>query len=79
MNESEQNKKEFYNKLNTKELEVYAEQGDAEKLKRTLPKRLNGTLRQLNKDIHQPKTTLVHAIIMGQGLNKIIKKPLSGF
>lgn len=30
MNESEQNEKEFYNKLNTKELEVYAEQGDAE-------------------------------------------------
>ena len=30
MNESEQNKKEFYNKLNIKELEVYAERGDAE-------------------------------------------------
>ncbi len=38
----------------------------AKKLRRALPKRLNGTLRRLNKDIHQPKTTLVYAIIMGK-------------
>lgn len=29
MNDGEQNKKEFYKKLKTKELEVYAKQGDA--------------------------------------------------
>ena len=38
----------------------------AKKLRRTLPKRLNGTLRQLNKDIHQHKTTLVYAITTGK-------------
>lgn len=64
MKASEQNRKEFYNELKTKELEVYAKQGDAEpnsdldividmakKLRRTLPKRLNGSRRQLNRDI----------------------------
>ena len=38
----------------------------AKKQRRALPKRLNGTLKQLNKDIHQHKTTLVYAITKGK-------------